>query len=61
MRLPEAARGVWTLIELRADNELTSGHRRWWAPGVFLNFDIADVNAHHMRTVHARVLTEVWF
>jgi hypothetical protein len=60
MRLPETSRGLWTLLELRAQNELSSGHQRWWAPGVFL-FEIADVNAHRMRTVHTKVLSEVWF
>jgi hypothetical protein len=60
MRLPEQARGVWTLLDVRVGNELSSGHRRWWAPGAFI-FDIADVNAHRQRTVHTQVLGEVWF
>jgi hypothetical protein len=61
MRLPERARGVWTLLYVNVDNELTSGHRRWWAPGAVLTFDIADVHARRVRTVHTHVLGEVWF
>ena len=60
MRLPETARGLWTLLEVHAENEPSSGHQRWWAPGVFV-FDIADVNSHRVRTVHTKVLSEVWF
>jgi hypothetical protein len=61
MRLPEEARGIWMLLEVRIDNELSSGHRNWWAPGLVFFFDLADVNARRLRTVHTQVLSEVWF
>jgi hypothetical protein len=61
MRLPETARGVWTLLAVRIGNERTSGHRYWWSPGAWLSFDLADVNARRVRTVHTQVLSEIWF
>jgi hypothetical protein len=61
MRLPESARGVVSLLDVSAENELSSGHRYWWSPGVALSFDIADASARRARTVQARALNEVWF
>jgi hypothetical protein len=61
MRLPEQARGLWTLLDIRVTNELSSGHTRWWAPGLIFNFELADVNARRLRTVHTQVISEVWY
>ncbi|HKQ69320.1 MAG TPA: hypothetical protein VJT73_08275 [Polyangiaceae bacterium] len=61
VRIPETARAAWVLVHVDANDELTSGQRRWWSYGVWLTFDVADVSAHRERVVHSRVLSEVWF
>jgi hypothetical protein len=61
MRAPDRSHGVWMIVYVSAENELTSGHTSWWSPGVALAFDLDDINARRIRTVSSRVLTEVWY
>jgi hypothetical protein len=61
MRLPEQAHGVWLVLYVSAENELSTGQTSLWSPGVWLAFDVASVYAQRLRTVESRVLTEVWY
>jgi len=61
LRLPEEARGVWTLIFVRAANERATGSHAWWSPGVAFTFDLSNIASKKTRTVHSHVLSEVWF
>ena len=61
MRLGEDAQGVWMLLDVSANNERSSGHRRYWDYGLTFLFDVADISARTMRVVHATVASEVAF
>jgi hypothetical protein len=61
MRLPEQARGAWALLYVRIDNERPTGRERWWSPGVAITFDLSNAGSRKVRSVHPRVLGEVWF
>jgi hypothetical protein len=60
-RIGEGANGAWMLLDVDATNEPSSGHRRWWAPGIALLFDAGDINARDTRVVHSRVSSQLSF
>jgi hypothetical protein len=57
----EGNHGVWMLVDVSSTVESSSAHTRWWAPGVALVFDVADIGARRTRVVHANVASEMSF
>jgi hypothetical protein len=59
MRLAETAEGAWVIVDVSANNERSSGHRRFWDYGLTLAFDVADAGARTLRVVRATVASEL--
>ncbi len=57
----EGNHGVWMLVDVSSSVQLISGRTQWWAPGVTLVFDVADISARSMRVVHANVASQMTF
>lgn len=64
LRLPSEANGAWMEVRVEALPRMPSGRRAGrvaWYPGTVIAFDSADWWAVEQRTVHARVVSEVWY
>jgi len=57
----EGRHGVWMLVDVSSTVERSSGRSQWWAPGVAVVFDVADIGARNLRVVHANVASQVSF